>query len=387
MILARPYFGDPALDLALLRRPDPAGGVPALFAGRRISYSFNTRVAIRKACDILGLKPGDEVLAPAYNCGSELDPLRHAGLAIRLYPVNQQTSLDPDAVERMIGPRTRAIYLTHYFGFLQPATGALRAICDRHGLSLVEDCALSLLSGEAPAEGYAGDVALFCFYKFFPVLAGGALVINTDRIAGDSSFDSPAPMKMVAKQLVRAGLAVLPGGRAAGSALKRLRRRNVVGPISQVRGSDPELQPDMPASYYFDPRLLDTRISRFAARPLRSFDVATTIATRRRNYLAYLDQFADSPAIRPLFPDLTGGTCPLSMPVLIENRDAVARRLVAAGVAATPWWAGYNRHIDFSGVGDACFLKDHVLSLPVHQALTIEDVGQIVRRLQQSLAH
>jgi dTDP-4-amino-4,6-dideoxygalactose transaminase len=96
----------------------PTGGALALFSGRRVSYSFNTRVAIRKACDILGLRPGDEVLAPAFNCGSELDPLLDAGLAVRLYGVDRQAMVEPEAIARLIGPRTRAVYLTHYFGAL-----------------------------------------------------------------------------------------------------------------------------------------------------------------------------------------------------------------------------------------------------------------------------
>ena len=86
-----PFCGDLATASSLITRQDASGGVPALLSGRRVRYSFNTRVAIRKTVEILGLKPGDEVLAPAYNCGSELDPLRHAGLSIRLFPVPHST--------------------------------------------------------------------------------------------------------------------------------------------------------------------------------------------------------------------------------------------------------------------------------------------------------
>ena len=194
-----PYCGDLAMAFDLRPQRDAAaGGVTPLFAGRRVNYSFNTRVAIRKAVDLLGLKPGDEVLAPAYNCGSELDPLRHAGLSIRLYPITAATGIDPNQLESMIGPRTRAIYMTHYFGFLQPETSTIRNLCDEHGLHLIEDCALSLLSGDAPAEGRAGDISVFCFYKFFPVLAGGALVINSDKITTGAAFARPARARWLA---------------------------------------------------------------------------------------------------------------------------------------------------------------------------------------------
>lgn len=377
-----PYCGDLPAKLRDLFTRNPAGGIPALFRGRRVHYSFNARVAIRKACDLLGLGPGDEILAPAYNCGSEMDPLRHAGLAIRLYPVDRRTRFDPDAVARMIGPRTRAIYLTHYFGFLQPDAVALRSICNRHGLFLIEDCALSLLSGAAPVEGRTGDVAVFCFYKFFPTLAGGALVVNNDALGGDIRFDGRPPVRDMAKRLVRAGLSMTLGAEGSAAALRLLRRGRAPG---APPAPDPSGRPDMPAHYYFDPRLRDAPISRFAARPLRAFDATQAISARRGNYRLFLEHLADMPGVAPLFPDLPDDACPLSMPVLVERRDALAAALAARGIPATPWWAGYNRHLDWAGCEDACHLKDHVLSLPLHQYLGPLAIAHIAQELRTLL--
>lgn len=385
---ALPYCGNLQARPGDLVRRDPAGGVLPLFAGRRAGFSFSTRVALRRACDLLGLKPGDEVLAPAYNCGSELDPLRAAGLALTLYPVDRRTRIDPDAVEQRITARTRAVYVTHYFGVLHPETATLRALCDRHGLALIEDCALSLLSGVQPAEGAPGgglgDVAVFCFYKFFPTLAGGVLVINTDRIPGPLSFPAPAPRQAAIRHLARMGLDSLPGARGL---LQRLRPRPDAPDLTPAPGS----HPDMPGHYYFDPGLTDAGISGLTARTLRSFDVAATIAARRAHYCAWLDALTDLPGVRPLFPDLAPETCPLSLPVLIApdqspGRNALAAALTARGIAATPWWAGYNRHLEFAGQTDACHLKDHVLSLPVHQQLGPGAVEHMARALHALLS-
>lgn len=156
-------------------KQDVQGGIPALFANRHVHYAFQTRVAIRAACDVLGLQDGDEVLAPAYNCGSEIDPLVHAGLKVRLYPVGKDLRADPSRIEPLISDRTRAIYVTHYFGILQPELTALRTLCNSYGLRMIEDCALSLLSGESPAEGLMGDISVFCFHKFVPVPEGGGV--------------------------------------------------------------------------------------------------------------------------------------------------------------------------------------------------------------------
>lgn len=381
-----PYCGDPAMVLGLLAGGDPSGGVLSLFAGRRVSHSFNTRVAIRKAVDILGLKPGDEVLAPAYNCGSELDPLRHAGLAIRLYPVSRSAEIDPDRLLRMVGARTRAIYLTHYFGFLQPETATVRALCDSHGLHLIEDCALSLLSGDAPAEGRAGDISVFCFYKFFPVLAGGAMIVNNDRLAAGEAFARPAPAKGVGKRLLRAGLGKALGPAGAARLLGRVR----AGTAETASPDAPMLaRPDMPGHYYFDPSLIDARISNFTLRALSGLAVPGTIAARRQNYLRLLEALSGVAGLEPLRPDLPATAVPLSLPARVTGgqRNALVASLKAEGIAATPWWSGYNRHLDFSDSAEADLsaarnLKDSVLSLPIHQYLGTVEIDHIAARVR-----
>ncbi len=316
---------------------------------------------------------------PAYNCGSEVDPLLHAGLKVTLYPVDRRGEADTEAVARLIGPDTRAIYSTHYFGFPQPALAALRRLCDARGLWLIEDCALSLLSGPAPAEGRTGDVAVFCLYKFFPTLAGGALVVNSDRIAARPRFDTPPPRSHVLKPAIRTMLDMAFGARRVAGLRARLAKGKRPDEVPQ---EDAPQLPDMPASYYFDPRLRDTRISRLARRALPSFDIAGAIAARRANYQRYLDLLGPASGVTPLFAELPGDACPQSMPVLAEGRDAMARALQATGIAASPWWSGYNQKLDWDGFADARYLKDHVLSLPLHQGMDGAGVAHVVRRLE-----
>lgn len=368
---------DPAMLLGLWQKPQRSDVLQDLFAGRRVSYAFKTRVAIRKACDILGLMPEDEVLAPGYNCGSELDPLRAAGVTIRLYPVTATAEPDLDALARMIGPKTRAIYLTHYFGFVQPQAAAIRALCDAKGLRLIEDCALALLSGPRPADGRLGDVSVFCFYKFFPVLAGGALVINAPDLADAGGFLRPAPFRPVMKALLRTAV-----GRVLGpEGLQNLKRRAGRAAPDAAAGSDP--QPDMPGHYYFAPDLVDRRISAFTTRALQSVDLGAAITTRQRNYLRMLDRLDRDAGLEPLFPVLPADTAPLSMPVRVRHgrRNALVHSLKSVGIPATAWWSGYNRFLDFSAVPEACALKDSVLSLPMHQYLDTSAIDHITQQM------
>ena len=374
-------FSPPRLKMRDFFMTDGKGGVAGLFPDRRIGYSFSARVAIRKACDLLELKPGDEVLAPAYNCGSELDPLLHAGLRVTLYPVDRRAQIDLAGIEARISEKTRAVYLTHYFGLLQPGAEALREMCNRHGLFLIEDCALSLLSGAAPAEGCCGDVSIFSFHKFFPVLGGGALVINNASISGAPLFSARAPAAHVYKERLRLASGALLGPRIL-SGLKRLFR----GPQLPATDAEPGSRPDLPSHYYFDPQLLDARLDPFAKWPLRSFDTQEAIRKRRKNYQVYLQLLAGIEGADPLFSELPETACPQSMPVLVNWRDHVAASLIRDGINATPWWAGYNRHLAWTkDCHEAVLLKDGVLSLPLHQSLSSEAIAFVAGRLRHAI--
>ena len=378
---ARLACGDPPMRLGQMVRKDPDGGFLRLFDGRQVHWSFNTRVAIRAACDLLGLLPGDEILVPAYNCGSEVDPLVHAGLSMRLYPVSADLWADPDRIAPMITERTKAVYVTHYFGILQPDLAALRTLCDRHGLRLIEDCALSLLSGTAPAEGVTGDVSVFCFYKFVPVLEGGALVVNADDLDIDPPFARPPPRKTVAKTLLRTTINRALGPDRVRALKQSLGRRGA----SETRHDKPGEMEDIPSHYYFDPTLRNRRISSFALRPLRSFSVSDVSEARRQNWQTYRELLDDMPGVRLVNPDLAADTCPLNMPIRIAHRDRVARELQAMGIGATPWWAGFNRNLDWSGQTEAIELKNSILSLPLHQYLGPAHIQHIANQLRKTL--
>lgn len=359
------------LPLSSLIWRDREGGALALLKGQRAALTYATRVAIRAGCDLLGLRPGDEVLVPAYNCGSEVDALLAAGLKLVLYPVGQDAVVRAEAVAAAVTPGARAVYLTHYFGLPQPEGAAIRALCDRLGLALMEDCALSLLSG----TGRLGDVAFHCFYKVFPVDAGGALVVNRPDLPLPVMDRSP-PWKPAVKLLGQAVVAGILGRRgiAALKALRRGRERSAQAPDGML--------PDMPGDYYFDARLTGARMSWLAKRPLGGMSVAEAIAARRRNSETYQNLLAGLPGVTPLIGSLAEEACPLNMPVLVQDRDRLARELAAMGIAVAPWWAGYHRGLDFAPFPEARHLKDHVLALPLHPGLTEGQIAAVVAALK-----
>ncbi len=136
--------------------------LPFPFDASSVHFSYFARNSVWFATKMLELE-GNEVLVPSYHHGVEIEALVDAGATPRFYRVGPRWNVDLDDLEKKIGPRTRALYLTHYAGFPGPVE-EMRDLADRHGLALIEDCALSLLSSDGGRPlGTTGDVGRFQF--------------------------------------------------------------------------------------------------------------------------------------------------------------------------------------------------------------------------------
>ena len=132
-----------------------------------------------------GVGPGDEVITTAMTFAATSNAVLHAGATPVFVDVEPDTGLiSPDAVERAITPRTKAIIPVHLYGHMADMR-RLRAIADRHGLVLIEDCAHAIESiRDDVRPGTLGDTACFSFYatKNITCGEGGAVVTNSADI-------------------------------------------------------------------------------------------------------------------------------------------------------------------------------------------------------------
>lgn len=95
--------------------------------------------------------------------------------------------MDPRSVEKRITRRTKAIWVTHLWGF--PAeVDKLRRIADRHGIYLLEDCAHAVLCKyKGKYLGNWGHIGTFSFNmgKQLATGEGGMAIFNDDRLAAE----------------------------------------------------------------------------------------------------------------------------------------------------------------------------------------------------------
>lgn len=94
-------------------------------------------------------------------------------------------NMDPDKVEELITPKTVAIMTTHFYGNTN-TTAAIRALCDKHKLPMIEDAAQALGARfNGKAVGTIGDFGIlsFSYPKNVTSFYGGCLITNNDQIA------------------------------------------------------------------------------------------------------------------------------------------------------------------------------------------------------------
>lgn len=146
----------------------------------------NGTAALHLAAAALGLGPGDEVICPTLTFVATAAAMRQTGADVVFADSTSEDdfAIDPAEIDRLVGPRTRAIVLLHYGGY--PADmAAIMSAAERHGLLVIEDAAHALGADiEGAPCGTIGDAGCFSFFPNKNMTTGeGGMVIFRDSEA------------------------------------------------------------------------------------------------------------------------------------------------------------------------------------------------------------
>lgn len=144
--------------------------------------------ALWLAFRILGIGAGDEVIVQGNTYIASVMGITINGAAPVFVEPDEHFGMDPERIEALITPRTKAVLVTHLYG-MASRMDKICAICRKHGLRLVEDCAQShgaRFNGRM--TGTFGDIGCFSFYPSKNLGAfgdAGAVVVNDEQLARD----------------------------------------------------------------------------------------------------------------------------------------------------------------------------------------------------------
>ena len=140
--------------------------------------------ATEMAALLSDIKPGDEVIMPAYTFVSTADAFVLRGATPVFVDIRPDTmNLDEKLIESAITEKTRAIVPVHYAG-VACEMDAIMDIAARHRLVVIEDAAQGIMSSyKGRALGTIGDFGCFSFHetKNYSMGEGGALLIRDQK--------------------------------------------------------------------------------------------------------------------------------------------------------------------------------------------------------------
>lgn len=150
--------------------------------GAKHAVALNSgTAALHLALESIDLRPGDEVIVPAYTFTATAEVVLYFGATPVLVDVDARTlNIDPARVAEAVTERTRAIIPVH-FGGLPADLDALRAIAAPRGIAIIDDAAHAF-----PARyrgrfiGAISDVTCFSFYATKTITTGEGGMLCTD---------------------------------------------------------------------------------------------------------------------------------------------------------------------------------------------------------------
>jgi dTDP-4-amino-4,6-dideoxygalactose transaminase len=131
-----------------------------------------------------------EVVVPANTFFATAAAVIHAGGTPRFADVAPDTlALSAETVEAALTADTAGVVLVHIGGLISPESDAIRELCDRRGIFLVEDAAHAHGSSlDGRSAGSFGVAAAFSFYptKVMTTAEGGMIVTADERIRDEA---------------------------------------------------------------------------------------------------------------------------------------------------------------------------------------------------------
>ncbi len=334
--------------------------------------------AIRLILRTIGVQPADEVLVPAFNCPSMVEPIEAESARPVFYSLEPDLRIGAEHLEPHLGSRTRAILVPHLLNRLQDLR-PIRALCEEKRLVLIEDCAHALFGTvDGAPVGSIGHFAIASPRKFLPLEEGGLLTSATRDL---STIRQGIPGRERSARLVFDAMdRSVSWGRLAGvrppialvKALRRWSRRS--GDASSLPTNVSSAMELAGAGSGHGPPQGASAITRWMIARLTS---QTMVRKRRENYLLLTAALADCPTLRVLQTDLRQDDVPYMVPVVLADPERQFAALKASGM---PMWRWEHSRMGICPVTDK--LARALIQIPCHQSLRASELEWIIDGLR-----
>ena len=363
--ISRPIFGEDekkavmeVLDSGILTSSAFEGGpkvrefenVLAQYMKVKYAVAVNSGTAsLESALIALDIRPGDEVLVPSFTFTATANAVVNCGARPIFVDIDPDYVIDVDDFTKKITDRCKAVIPVHLYGY--PANmDPLLEIAQRSGLAVIEDAAQSLgATYKGMQTGSLGDIGCFSLYPSKIVTSGEGGVVTTNS-----------------KEIFER--------------LRMIRNHGAVnGFDTSIRGHNLRM-PEISAA--------------IASSQMKKLDYF--IQTRRQNALKLESNLSNlKNIILPKEDENRFSNMYLFTIAIKDDRDRVMEYLHREGIDARIFYrqpvhlTPLYRQMGYGQINlkNTSWAADHVLSLPVHPAVSELEVQNISSKLIEAITN
>ena len=364
---------------------------PSLLAAKYKRHISSGRAGIALALESANIVAGDEVLIPAYHTDSMIAPVRRIGATPIFYKVGPDAKIDLDDIKIKVNTRTKALLVTHYFGFMQDLT-LLKTVCNTRKITLIEDCAHTFFGSiNGKIVGQIGDYAIASSMKFFPIYDGGLLVSQScplNFIQLDTPpfvFQVKAILNILGKateyrrfgQLGKLLRVLLAGQSILWRRIKTSVNSNDSGISSGPASAD--------GGYGLDENWINKSTSWPSKKIIEHTDLDQLVRTRRKNYQTIHNALLNITGCHPLYATLPDGAVPLVCPIYIDDPHKHFVKLKQLGVPIWRFGEYLDDEVDIELCKNSVELSAHIFQFPCHQELSDNELDWMIQTIRTQL--
>jgi dTDP-4-amino-4,6-dideoxygalactose transaminase len=154
------------------------------FGFRKVLLTTSCSDALEMSALLCNINPGDEVIMPSFTFMSTANAFLIRGAKVVFADTfSDIPNIDPDEIEKLITPRTKAIVVVHYSG-IACDMDRIMALASARGIMVVEDAAHAIDSYyKGRPLGSIGHFGTFSFHETKNIISGegGLLILNRDE--------------------------------------------------------------------------------------------------------------------------------------------------------------------------------------------------------------
>jgi len=318
-----------------------------LTRGWRGTWTISGRAALAQILEQLKHRGVRHVHLPAYLCRSMLVPVKASGLNYTFYPIGQDMMAQPDPLPGA------AVLLLHYFGWLNPATEALRSRAGRD-YCLIEDMTHCLLSNWGNPNETMSQF-FFSARKWGPIPLGGWCNTASKVERATRGIESLAQRSIAARRL-RGEYLTRPNDLP--ESLTETEYLNAFRAVEEALDAARSCSA-VPADVM---EIIDT------------LDWETVVHRRRANFQRLAELLGGHAEL--VTPKLNDDVVPLGLVVQLEDRDRVRAQLAEQRMYCPIHWL-LPEEVDAKRFPVAHRLAQTCLTLPIDQRYDAQDLSRL----------